>query len=109
MTPEITNYHGIFSLFDSRTEGLHLKHTITWILLKDNMQLESLQVLSAAALHQVLKVVVFDVSQSRRRAACLMPREDGVQATGSLDIPALPTEVPSMVTGSTFSCQLSQL
>ena len=40
-----------------------------------------------AALHQVLKVVFFDTSQSRRRAACLMPGKNGLQATGSLHIP----------------------
>lgn len=62
------------------------------------------------ALHQVLKAVVFDTSQSRRRAACLMPSKDVRQATGSLHAactqPALATQVPSVVTGSTFSSWL---
>lgn len=40
-----------------------------------------------AALHQVLKVVCFDSSQSWRCAVCLMPHKDGLQATGSLHIP----------------------
>lgn len=40
-----------------------------------------------AALHQVLKVIFFETSQSRSHAACLRPGKDGLQATGSLRIP----------------------